>query len=173
MRRSLWWSLLAVTLLSLASLWTEDRPARIVAALERPVASLPTEHREIAAVPPAELPLRLEPNAVEPARRDIFAPVEAPAPKVQAPPPPTAPVAPTPPTAPPMTWRYLGAMTTPAGERVVMLARGEATTTIRPGTQLDEGYVVEAIGGNAVRLVYPPTGTVMEVPIPLTPPGSP
>ena len=71
-----------------------------------------------------------------------------------------------------MTWRYLGTMITPAGQRLVMLARGDTTVTVQPGTRLDEGYVVEAIGSDAVRLVYPPLGTVVDVPIPPAQPTS-
>ena len=65
-----------------------------------------------------------------------------------------------------MTVRYLGTMTTPAGDRLVMLARGDTTVPVQPGTRLDEGYVVETISADAVRLVYPPLGTTVDIPIP-------
>ena len=68
-----------------------------------------------------------------------------------------------------MTWRYLGAMVTPAGERLVMLARGETSLGIQAGTRLEEGYVVESIGAEAIRLAYPPSGTVVDIPIPPAP----
>jgi hypothetical protein len=170
---------MAVVGLSVLALWVEDQPAKIVAALERPTSGAsPMGVGGSRESPPSDkttegLPPQLEALQIEAARRDIFVPVEPPAPKVVPPAP--APVAPPPPPptpmAPPMSWRYLGAMVTPAGQRLVMLAKGDTNVTIQAGTQLDEGYVVEAIGADAVRLVYPPLGTVVDLPIPPAPPS--
>lgn len=52
-----------------------------------------------------------------------------------------------------------------------MLARGDTSTTVEVGTRLDEGYVVESIGSDAVRLVYPPLGTSVDILIPPAPPS--
>ena len=168
MRRGLSWALMATAALCVAALWLEDGPAKIVAAHDRPVVAITTP----LAVPTTTLPRQITPLSLEPARRDIFVPVEPPAPKPVSPPPVLAQAPPSPPapTAPAMTWRYLGAMVTPAGQRLVMLARGDSTVTVQPGTRLDEGYVVEAVGSDAIRLVYPPLGTVVDVPIPPAPP---
>jgi hypothetical protein len=69
-----------------------------------------------------------------------------------------------------MQWRYFGSMTTPAGERLVMLARGDNNgAVVQAGSQLDDGYVVQAIGSDAVRLVYPSLGTVVDLPLPPPP----
>lgn len=174
MRPALKWTLAATSVLAAAALALDDKPARVVSAVDR-VTELPGRdqpglegRRE--AVP---LPSHLESQPIETARRDIFAPVEPPAPPMKvaapvlAPPPPPLPA----PTAPALTWRYLGAMITPAGERVVMLARGDTSTTVEVGTRLDEGYVVESIGSDAVRLVYPPLGTSVDILIPPAPPS--
>jgi hypothetical protein len=56
-------------------------------------------------------------------------------------------------------------MTPPAGPRLVMLARGDEVAFIQAGARLDDGYVVEAIGADAVRLVYPPLGMKVELPV--------
>lgn len=69
-----------------------------------------------------------------------------------------------------MQWRYLGTMVTPAGQRLVMLARGDTVVTVQPGASLDDGYVVEAVGSDAIRVTYPPLGTVVDIPIPPAPP---
>lgn len=170
------WTLAATSVLAAAALALDDKPARVVSAVDR-VTELPgrdqpgLEGRRKAAPP---LPSHLEPQPIEPARRDIFVPVEPPAPPMNvaapaAPPPPPPPPAP---TAPAVTWRYLGSMITPAGERVVMLARGDTSTTVQVGTRLDEGYVVQSIGSDAVRLVYPPLGTSVEILIPPAPPSA-
>src|SRR5438105_6549198 len=177
MRRQLRWALAGTAVLSIAALWVDEGPAKVVAALGRPADS---SQRFFATAQPAhdpavvasELPHHIDAMSIEPARRDIFVPVEPAAPKPAAP---TAPVAPAPlpppsPTAPPVAWRYLGAMVTPAGERLVMLARGDTTTMVQPGLRLDDGYVVEAISSDAVRLVYPPLGSMAEIPIPPAPP---
>ena len=84
----------------------------------------------------------------------------------------TPPPAPPPPAAPGINLRYLGRMTTPEGRHVVLLARGDAALTVQVGTTLEEGYVVQTIGSDAVRLVYPPLGTVVDVPIPQPQPSS-
>jgi hypothetical protein len=174
MRPALKWTLGATSLLAAAALALDDKPARVVAAVDRATERpgrepQPRRDMDREALPP--LPSQLEPQQIEPARRDIFAPVEPPAPPVKvaapvpAPPPPPAPA----PTAPPITWRYLGAMVTPAEERLVMLARGDTSITVQVGTRLDEGYVVESISTDAVRLAYPPLGTSVDIPIPPAP----
>jgi hypothetical protein len=64
----------------------------------------------------------------------------------------------------------MGSMTTPAGERLVMLSRANDNgVVVQPGTRLDDGYVVEGIGGDAIRLSYPPLGTVVDLPLPPPP----
>lgn len=176
MRPFLRWTLGATSVLSAIALWLDDKPAKVVAALERrnlastveAASASPSSGATEAALP---LPTQLDAAAIEAARRDIFVPVEPPAPKPVASPPAPPPPPPPPPTAPAMTWRYLGSMLTPSGGRLVMLARGDTSVTIQAGMRLEEGYVVEAIGSDAVRLVYPPLGTVVEIPIPPPPPS--
>lgn len=168
MRPVLRWVLVATVVVSAASLWMGEAPSRVVAAVERaarptaPIVADPQPKR--AAMP---LPSSLEPTTLEPARRDIFAAVEPPPPPAPPSPKPfVGPPLPPPPPAPPaMNWRYFGRMTTPAGEKLVMLARGDQTALVQPGTQLDDGYVVQAIGADAVRLTYPSLGSVVDLPL--------
>jgi hypothetical protein len=124
------------------------------------------------------LPSALSAWQIEPAKRDVFAPVVPPTPPVAkaplvpaAPATPVvlAPVVPPAPVAPAISLRYLGAMVTPEGRRLVMLMRGDTPLTVQEGTRLDEGYVVQSIGRDAVRLFYAATNTVLDVPIPATP----
>jgi hypothetical protein len=127
---------------------------------------------------PAPLLSTLELLQLQPAERDIFVSVSAPNQPVKPPSgavaPPTLAAAMPPtqtavvaaaPTAPALAWRYFGAMTTPEGQPLTLLARGDATLSVQPGTALDQGYVVQSISREAVRLVYPPLGTEVELPI--------
>jgi hypothetical protein len=172
-------------MLSALALWWPRALPAVVQAMPRAEPELRTEadtRRALAVAQKAglhrELPTEFAAWQIEPAKRDIFAPVlppPLPAPKPQIPV--VVPVAMAPllpavapaPTAPPVSLRYLGAMLTPEGRRLVMLMRGETAITVQEGTRLDEGYVVQAIGRDAVRLFYAPTSTVLDVPIPATP----
>lgn len=174
MRRGLVWALAAAGLLSAVALWLDDKPGRVVAAVSRTDPPPRSVESPAPAAPAAgPLPRELAPILVEPARRDIFAAVEPPAPKASPPPPPPpAPViAPPPPAPPSLSLRYLGAMITPTGERLVLLARGDASIPVQVGTRLEEGYVVESIGTDSIRLFYPPLGSVVDIPIPPAPPA--
>ncbi|HEX6705223.1 MAG TPA: hypothetical protein VF169_10720 [Albitalea sp.] len=176
MRRGLSWGLAVTGVLSAGALMVDDKPAKVVAAIERAGTARvpdPVPVRPTVSDAASPLPTQLDPPQIEASRRDVFLPVDPPAPpppKVVAPPPPP-PAPPPAPAAPAMNWRYMGAMVTPDGERLVMLARGDSSVLIQVGTRLEEGYVVEAIGSDAVRLVYPSLGTVVDLPIP--PPAGP
>jgi hypothetical protein len=111
--------------------------------------------------------------AIEPAKRDIFAPVELPLPKAGpsqpklAPPVQTATPLPmvAPPQAPPLTYQFWGRMVTPTGQRLTYLARGEIILPVSVGDRLEEGYVVEAVSDDGVQLLYPPLNQRVTVPI--------
>lgn len=60
-------------------------------------------------------------------------------------------------------------MVTPDGKSMVMLARGDAAVAVHAGMTLDEGYRVLRVTPEAVRLVYPPTGGEVDIPIPPVP----
>jgi len=175
MRPMLRWGLAATAFASAAALWVGDKSSDVVAAVERTVVGprIP-EAVAVAQHSTEPLPQALEPLTIEPARRDVFAPVQPPAPPAPLPPKPFVgpPLPPPPPAPPPVNWRYLGSMTTPVGQRLVMLARGDNSAVVEPGAVLDDGYVVQAIGSDAVRLVYPPLGTVVDLPVPPTSPSS-
>jgi hypothetical protein len=65
-----------------------------------------------------------------------------------------------------MDYRFLGRMLSPEGRPITLLARGDVTIEIQPGQQLEDGYRVEAVSAQAIRLAYPPLGTAVDVPIP-------
>lgn len=118
----------------------------------------------------ATLPERLAAVTLDAARFDPF---------VGAVPPP-APVAPPTPTkaivaapepevqahAPALNYRYLGQMTDPSGVQWVYLANNELALPVAVGTRLPEGYVVEALGPEGVRLHYPPLDAHAVIPVP-------
>lgn len=177
MRRSLMWTLAATAALSAAALWNSDVP-RIVAAVEPrlrehaqaldlPMSSV---QQGLPALPP--LPVELVALPLEPARRDVFIPVAAPAPSAPA----AITAAPLPPAPPPtvaqapsINLRFLGTMLDPEGKRLVYLARGDAAVLVGAGDRLDEGYVVESLTPDSVVLVYPPLNTRATITIPPAP----
>ncbi len=109
---------------------------------------------------PVPLPDELPPPRFEKPAFDPFVgvvpaalkplPVDAPLPVATVLPPPP------PPAAPALNYRYLGQMVSPAGVKTVYLARADVMVPVSTGTLLEEGYVVEAIDGEGVRLHYPP-----------------
>ena len=72
-----------------------------------------------------------------------------------------------------MNWRALGSMLTPAGERIVWLAKGSDEITVKPGAQLDDGYVVQSVDENQVVLLYPSIGTTARIQLPHDQSGAP
>jgi hypothetical protein len=64
-------------------------------------------------------------------------------------------------------------MVTPAGERIVWLAKGNDEITVKPGTQLEDGYVVQSIDAEGVVLAYPSLGTSVKLSLPHGQSGSP
>ena len=106
----------------------------------------------LAAQPLAALPARLPEHPLEAADRDPFSIPQPPAPPPPTPPPPPPP--PPPPQAPPLNYRYLGQLIDPQGQRKVYLARADKDLLVEAGTRLDEGYRVEAITDDEVRLIY-------------------
>ena len=170
MRPALGWALGATLgLTAVALVWrngSERIASRLVAAVDRPTATA----SPVAGEPPrSPLPATLEPLAIEPATRDLFVPYEPP--PVSSPPLPDPPAPPIPPLAPPLSYRLLGAMTGPDGYRVTFLLKGESAVPIAVGTVLDEGYRVDSVEGDAIRLRHVDHGT--EVTIPVPPPPEP
>ena len=91
-------------------------------------------------------------------------PPTAPATVVSLPPlPPAAPERSMPPV---LKYRFLGSFTDPNGNRIVYLTRGDKDVRVAVGTQLDEGYVVEAIDVDGVRLLFPPLDARATIAIP-------
>ena len=184
MRRGLFWALAATVLASVAALGTSGS-SRLVSAVETVMRQRPealgnltgsnVAHTATVTALPADIPVLM----LEPAKRDVFVPYQAPsasaiapsAPAPPAPPPPPSMAAerPASPQAPALNVRYLGAVVTPEGKRLVYLARGDSTLTVIPGQRFDDGYVVESITAEAVTLLYPPLGVRVVVPIPAPP----
>lgn len=178
MRQELRWTLGGTLLLSAAALWWPQSAPKVVGAVDVTPGDAGRRTAGLPAAPPVVVPLprTLESLHLEPAQRDAFAAAApaasavavAPAPPPKPLPAP-APAVAEPPIAPPLTLRYLGRMVTPEGRPVVLLARGDAPVTVQPGMMLDEGFRVLRVTSEAVRLVYPPTGGEVDIPIPPAP----
>jgi hypothetical protein len=172
MRAGLRWGLAASALAAAAAqFWPQQRVAT-VAAVDRPERA--SARAQVAAAD-GPLPTVLEPLTLERATRDPFAAAPNPPPitrstAIPSVAPSPSPPAPTlsPPPPPPMLWRYLGAMTNPEGERLVMLTRDEGVTVVAvTGLRLDDGFEVVAVDAKSVRLRHP--GHTAELVIPILP----
>lgn len=119
------------------------------------------------------LPVQLQAGEWTAATFDPFvgvAPPPPPVPKVVAPPVVVnAPVIL--PQPPAMNYRYLGQLVDPDGKQTYYVVRGDNVVPIAVGTKLDDGYMVEAIKADGIRLLYPPLGsrTVIYIPPPPDP----
>lgn len=125
----------------------------------------------------AAVPTVLDRSVLEPAKRDPFVLIEPPARAAPVPPqlaaelspppsPPPAPQEPPTPTVAPPPYRYLGEMRSPAGERLVYLTRGDDAVVVGSGSRLAEGYVVQSVGAESIKLSHPALGVSVELPIP-------
>lgn len=56
------------------------------------------------------------------------------------------------PSAPTLSYRYIGQMTGPDGVAYVYLARSDSAVRVQAGTVLEDGYIVERIDSDAVKL---------------------
>ena len=108
---------------------------------------------------------------MEAAARSPFVPPAPPAPKQAASAPPVAPPPP-PPPPPVVTYRFWGSLATPAGERVLYVARDDNAQPIavQVGTRLDGGLQVEQISAGAIVLVQ--AESQRHVTLSLSPPPS-
>lgn len=163
--------------------WAILFPAEAPRSPGRAAAPLPSDPVTPALVPPplpnrlvapsgmlASLPADLPQPRLEPAVGDPFVGVQPPPP---APPPPVAVVAmPAAPPAPPaLNYRFLGRVVDPEGRLQVYLSGPDKEQLVAKGTQLAEGYVIQAITSTAVELYYPPLNYRTEIRIP--PDGAP
>ena len=64
-----------------------------------------------------------------------------------------------------MTYRYLGSVTGPDGVREIYLARADRTVAVRLGSQLEDGYQVEAISATVLTVAHPASQTKVDIPI--------
>lgn len=179
MRRGFFWALAGSLAISAGTVWMSDGPPRVIAAVERayePVvaAEVPVSIKATHGGGTA-LPEQLDGALLEPAGRDIFAPVP-PAQEARPAPLPKAaevavmqPAASTAPAAPAVTFRYVGRMTTPLGEPLVFLASGSNVLAVKAGDRLDDGYVVESVSEQGVQLSYPALDVRVTIPVPSIP----
>lgn len=65
---------------------------------------------------------------------------------------PAAPAAEPPAPPPPMNWRYLGQMTSPDNQRQIFLTKGDQAVPIEAGQRLGDGFTVDAVTLESVRL---------------------
>jgi hypothetical protein len=65
-----------------------------------------------------------------------------------------------------MPYKVVGVMLDPEGRRLVVLGRADKSLVASPGMQLEEGFVIESVGDEAVRLLYPPLEVRFDLPIP-------
>lgn len=172
MRTGLRWVLGFTLLGSAAALWLPRGHVTLVDARPRAVPSL--DQRMPAPLQTAEaLPAELEPLSIKPARRDPFVlvPVSAP-PRIQAPPPAfaPAPIQAAPPVPPPLLWRYFGAMTTPEGQSLLLLAKpDQSPVAVAAGQPLGDGFAVAGVSAGEVRLRHPAYAEDLVIPIPVPP----
>jgi hypothetical protein len=177
MRPSLWLALVATLLLAGVALWIpmSDAPTAVVQA------AVPTSPAPTIAVREPYHNARLQDLKIEAAAGDPFerqlrtlpAAAAAPAPPApQSPPAVAAAQTEVQPGAPAVSHRYYGRLKAPNGDELTLLARGDAPVPITVGTNLDDGYVVEAIEAETIRLVYPATATAVDLPVPPPPAGA-
>lgn len=117
------------------------------------------------------LPEQLARLDLEPAVGDPFADGTQAALEAIRPVPPTAPtpiLAPVLPSPPSLNYRFLGLLMDPQGLRKVFLARADKEFLVEKGSLLEEGYLVEAITAEEVKLVYEPLQHRVSIPIPVT-----
>ena len=181
MHSGLRWLLVGTVLLTLLALWWPDdlrqdapnRSASQPVAKSEQVAPAPTS----SALAAAGLPERLPTTSFEPAAFDPFVGARPPPPPTPKPVAvvvmPVVQQAPPQAVAPLLSYRYLGQMTDPSGLRQVYLAKTDTAILVAVGTRLEEGYVVESITQDGVRLHYPPLDAHAVIPVPTAQDSSP
>jgi hypothetical protein len=184
MRRSLLVALSLTVLLSVWAIWRTPNtsvvaPVRRTDSIYQIPATLPAVHNAKMLSPEdlQPLPAHWDAPTIQAARRNPFQsslsivpPVHQVA-QVALVAASSALVAPEPaPSAPPLSYRFLGRMLNPQGQRFVYIARGDTVVAVRPGVELQEGYVVESVTDTAIELVYPPLQQHVSLPLPPTPP---
>jgi hypothetical protein len=163
MRRSLWFVLAGTAALAAWSYRTTPATALLAAAPVLPVSTAPGIRQagafgawpELEVVPALGDPFASTPPAPPAALRYQLA-----APSAAEPPPPSAPA---------LAHRFFGRVVGPDGQLLTLLTRTGEPVAISDGMTLDDGYVVEAVRADAVRLVYPALGSVVELPLPPPP----
>jgi hypothetical protein len=168
MRRSLLLVLAATVALAAWSYRWTPAPTLVAAAVLPAAANTPSA--DVTSQRSAR-PDRWPEVEVAPAVGDPFSvapPKEAPR-NLPPPGPPPAPEPPPAPTAPALEHRFFGRVVGPDGRQITLLTRTGVPVAVSDGVALDDGYVVESVRPEAVRLVYPPLGTVVDLPVPPMP----
>lgn len=152
------WALVATLMLVAVALLRPNQTSttsQLVVAADRPTA-LPGNSG------PNTLPEQLPLVALDEARLDPFVgfappPIAQPQPIRLKPKPVQSveQVAPLPPSPPPVSYRYLGKLVDPQGQVLVYLTRQDEIIQVSNGTKLPDGYVIESISANSIRLHFP------------------
>lgn len=170
LRSSLRWLLLGSTGLSILALaWPEHAASPVVAVAARTEILDAAPGEQQPSMRSSGLPPQLPPHPLDKSGFDPFASVQPPPTVALAAPalkPFVGPLYVPPPVAPTLNYRYLGQMTDPSGQRLVYLAGPAKEIAVTTGTRLDEGYVVESVTTDAVRLHYPPLDARAVIPLP-------
>lgn len=172
MRPWLRWTLIVTLLLSVIAIAWPSKTAQAVAQVadrtaERAKALAPATTTVAAESVVSPLPAMLPTHFLDKATFDPFAGVQPPPPPApEAEKPLMGPLQPAPVARPALNYRYLGQFTDPSGKRSVYLSRADKDITVEVGAKLDEGYTVEAIGPDGIRLYYPPLRAHASIPIP-------
>ncbi len=169
MRRSLVFVLVATVALAAWSYrWSAMPPVVAAASLPATAGTAPPA----ASVSQRARPVRWPEVEVAAAAGDPFSVAPAPQqtpPNLPPPSPPPVPAAALPPAAPALEHRFFGRVVSPDGQQITLLTRTGVPVAVSEGVPLNDGYVVESVRPEAVRLVYPPLGTVVDLPIPASP----
>jgi hypothetical protein len=177
MRSSLRWALFGTVSLSVLALWLPGPSAGESAGAASAAQASPVPSSEVLGLRQAgaraSATHSVQRFSLDKARADPFSAVQTvvDVPKKEPAP---APVAALPPavvavpvnTPPALSYRYLGQMTDPTGNQLVYLSKPGQDLRVTVGATLDEGYVVEAIAEDGVRLHHPATDTRAVVAIP-------
>jgi len=66
---------------------------------------------------------------------------------------------------PPLSYRYLGSVTGPQGDREIYLSNGSQTVAARQGVHLGDGYTIETMGTASIKVLHSATQARVDIPI--------
>lgn len=171
MRRNLRWALgLTVLASAVAVSVRPNRAEHVAAVVPKPTASRNDSARtREQGRTPKPLPPLLARELLQRAKGNPFAELPVNVAPVVAVPAVSAPPAPPPVAVPPPDYRFVGRVVGPDEVERVYIGRRGRDIEILPGTALDDGYVVEGMDHETIRLHHPASDTRAEIAIPQAP----